>query len=306
MPKIDAPENPITPQLSGLHLFHFDGAPCAQRVRFALGEKGLARGREVAFDSIAPQALAGENGKWVSRVVSLAKKAHVTPAYAQIHLNMVVPALVHDADLYLESMDIIEYLDNAFGGARLAPEEPTLRAATMERVEQAKVLHLSIRYVSFHWGLGRLAMLNAKEQDKLKYLASNGPDGENLVAFYDGYSNNGIPREIFDGHLQKLYAAFEDVDAQLVDGRKFLMSDDVTIADAFWCMKILRLIEFGYPFAAQHPQLFAWFKRMESRPSFQSEVIGNNRMNHRFFVLKARIDKLFGGGIESAVRQLAA
>ncbi len=46
MPKVEQPASPIPGALNGLHLFHFDGAPCAQRVRFALGEKGLARGRE--------------------------------------------------------------------------------------------------------------------------------------------------------------------------------------------------------------------------------------------------------------------
>jgi len=37
---------------------------------------------------------------------------------------------------------------------------PCARAAAMALVERAKVLHLSIRYVTFHWGLSRLAMLN--------------------------------------------------------------------------------------------------------------------------------------------------
>ena len=56
MPKIESPKSPMVAQLQGLHLFHFDGAPCAQRVRFALGEKGLARGREEKFDSATPSA----------------------------------------------------------------------------------------------------------------------------------------------------------------------------------------------------------------------------------------------------------
>lgn len=80
-------------------------------------------------------------------------------------------------------MDIIGYLDDVFGGARLIPEDPVLWTATMSRVEQAKELHLSIRYVTFHWGLGRLAMLNSKERSQLAELAQQGNDGENLVAF---------------------------------------------------------------------------------------------------------------------------
>ncbi|MEM7250072.1 MAG: glutathione S-transferase family protein [Pseudomonadota bacterium] len=306
MPRLDEPTNPITPTLKGLHLFHFDGAPCAQRVRFALGEKGLSRGREVKFDAHRPEAIAGESGRWVSRIVSLVKKHHLTPGYAQIHPNMVVPALVHDGTLYLESMDIIAYLDEAFSGAPLIPAEAALRAATWKRVEEAKVLHLSIRYVTFHWGLGRLAMLSAKERRDLKQVATRGDDGENLVSFYDAYSERAIPGLVFEGHLRKLFDAFQDLELPLGDGRQFLMSDDVSIADAFWAMKVLRLLECGYPFMERHPVLYAWYERVAQRPSFQNEVMGKNRLSHHLFRMKARVESAFGKGITRALDKIAA
>ena len=253
MPRIDKPKSAIPGQLQGLHLFHYDAAPCAQRVRFALGEKGLSRGREVKFDSTTEAATKAEPGKWVSRLISLPKKDHMTNAYAAIHPNMVVPALVHDGQLFLESMDIIEYLDDAFGGPRLVPVENELREAAMDRVQQAKELHRSIRFVTFHWGLGRLAMLNPKERDQLGELAKGGHDEEQLVSFYDQYSTGGIPETIYLDHLDKLYTAFTALNTLLKDGRQFLLSDDVTIADPFWSMKILRLLECGYPVEQHHP-----------------------------------------------------
>ena len=306
MPKVEQPASTIPRALKGLHLFHFDGAPCAQRVRFALGEKGLARGREEKFDSVTPTAVMGEPGRWVSRIVSLVKKDHMTRTYAEIHPNMVVPALVHDGDLYLESMDIIEYLDEAFGGAPLIPTEPILRAATMQRVEQAKELHRSIRYVTFHWGLGRLAMLNTKERRQLTELAHQGEDGENLVSFYEGYSNRTIPEAVYGDHLAKLYKAFRGVNSELQDGRQFLMSDEVSIADAFWSMKILRLLECGYPVKNHHPELYEWYQRIYARPSFRNEVMGKNRLTNRVFRTKAQIESLFGKGLKQAVDAVAA
>ena len=82
---------------------------------------------------------------------------------------MVVPALVHDGRLYLESMDIIEYLDQAFGGSAFVPtESPSTHENTLALVQQAKELHLSLRYVSFRWSLGRLAMLNPKRKPAFK------------------------------------------------------------------------------------------------------------------------------------------
>lgn len=306
MPKIDAPISPIPSQLQGLHLFHFDAAPCAQRVRFALGEKGISRGREEKFDATGPDSVKAQPDMWVSRIVSLPKKDHMTEVYAEIHPNMVVPALVHDGALYLESMDIIEYLDHAFGGAPLVPVDAELRRRTMEKVEQAKLLHRSIRFVTFHWGLGRLAMLNRAERQQLEKLALNGSDDEQLVEFYDQYSTNKIPESVYEGHLNNLFNAFSELNRELEDGRQFLMCDELSIADPFWSMKILRLTECGYPVEAYHPTLFAWYQRMFQRPAFQNEVMGRNRLTHRIFKTKARIESLFGKGLQQAVTKVAA
>lgn len=306
MPLIEAPQSPIVAQLQGLHLFHYDGAPCAQRVRFALGEKGLARGREVRFDAATPESLRGEQGRWVSRVVSLVKKDHMTAAYARIHPDMVVPALVDDGRLYLESMDIIEYLDQRYGAPMLIPEDGNARAATMSLVEQAKALHLSLRYVTFHWGLGRLAMLNSKERERLKALANQGADGENLVTFYDAYSQRTIPERVFEMHLMNLHRAFQALDSQTGDDRAYLMGDELTIADVFWSMKVLRLIETGYPFATRHPRLYEWYERVYARPAFQQEVMGKNRINNRLFRAKAGIENTFGIGLSQALDRVLA
>ena len=306
MPLIQQPKSAIPGQLKGLHLFHYDGAPCAQRVRFALGEKGLARGREVRFDSVTEQSVAAEPDCWVRRVVSLVKKDHLTDTYAQIHPNMVVPALVHDGKLYLESLDIIEYLDAAFGGPPLVPKDATAREAAMARVHQAKELHTAIRYVTFHWGLGRLAIMNQKEREQLAKLAQQGDDDEHLVSFYEGYSNKTIPERVYLDHLTKLYAAFTEVNQTLADGRQYLMSNDVSIADAFWSMKVLRLLECGYPVAEHHPELYAWYQRVYQRPSFQNEVMGKNRIGNRVFRAKARVETWLGKGLKQAVESVAA
>ena len=108
MALVEQPESPIVSKLKGVHLFHYDGAPCAQRVRFALHEKGLVRGREVRFDADDAASCAAQPGAWVSRQVSLVKKEHLTEAYSKIQPNLVVPALVHDGRLHIESMEIIE------------------------------------------------------------------------------------------------------------------------------------------------------------------------------------------------------
>tara|TARA_R100001143_G_scaffold33234_1_gene31790 strand:+ start:1379 stop:2305 length:927 start_codon:yes stop_codon:yes gene_type:complete len=306
MPQVNDSKSEIVPRLQGLHLFHFDGAPCAQRVRFVLGEKNLQRGREVKFDSVSPDTLAAATGTWISRSVSLIKKQNMSAEYARIHPDMVVPALAHDGRLYLESMDIIEYLDQAFGGPAFIPSDPGKRQETLALVEQAKELHLSLRYVSFRWSLGRLAMLSAKEQANLKQLAQGGNDRENLVAFYEAFSNKGIPQQVFDEHLLELHKALSVLNQKLGDGRNYLTGDILTMADVFWAMKLLRLIETGYLVSEHHPLLFAWYERIYRRPAFQQEVMLRNRLLNRVWRSKAAVERMLGLGLDPALKHLLA
>lgn len=306
MPRINNPASPIVGKLEGLHLFHFDGAPCAQRVRFALAEKGLVRGREVKFAAADADSCRGEEGAWVSRIVSLIKREHLSPTYAKIQPNLVVPALVHDGVLYTESMDIIEYIDNTFGGEPLIPiDNPRQLKDMQDLVTLGKQLHRSVRFVTFRWGLRSLGKLSNKEEHELKLLLKNHKDEEKLIDFYQDYDKNTIPDSVYFQHLRQLMTAFQNLDRQLNDGRAFLTGSTVTMADALWAMKLVRLIECGYPLAQCHPALYAWHQRIIARPSFQSGVMQKHKLMHNMFRFKAGIENIFGAGLAGVVLQKA-
>ncbi|MEM7541275.1 MAG: glutathione S-transferase family protein [Pseudomonadota bacterium] len=306
MALIKDPKSVLVGKLEGVHLFHFDGAPCAQRVRFALAEKGLSRGREVRFDADDATACAGEQGAWTSRIVSLIKKDHLSATYADIHPNLVVPALVHDGRLYRESMEIIEYLDEAFGGEPLVPKYDPEQLAEAEALTQlGKQLHQSIRFVTFRWGLGSLAKLNAEESQTLKRLASQGSDEEKLAAFYEGYSNDAIDESVYVEHLRKLNDAFAMLESRFADGRPFITGPTLTMADVIWAMKVLRLTECGYPFGRYYPGVNAWFVRIKNRPSFRMGVMGKHKFLNNAFKIKAAIETVLGIGLVKAMDHYA-
>jgi glutathione S-transferase len=307
MSKVENPKSPIVGKLQGVHLFHYDGAPCAQRVRFALHEKGLIRGREERFDDDSPASSRGEEGKWVSRHVSLVKKDHMTKTYSLIQPNLVVPALVPDGQLHIESMEIVEYLDEAFGGTPLVPKhDRELLADAQALTDLGKALHRSIRFVTFRWGLRGLARLSSKEEDQLRDLLKDSEDGESLASFYEGYDKQTIPDSVYVDHLEKLNAAFCSHDQRLQDGRHFLTGDDLTMADIIWAMKTQRLIECDYPFDQCYPAYAAWFKRVSSRPSFQEGVMGKHRFMSNAFRAKASIENLLGIGLKREVLKRVA
>jgi glutathione S-transferase len=307
MARIDQPISQIVGKLQGLHLFHFDGAPCAQRVRFPLHEKGLVRGREIKFDADDTESCQGEKGAWVSRHVSLVKKEHLTTAYAQIQPNLVVPALVHDGVLHIESMDIVGYLDEAFGGEPLVPRHsPALLADAQALTALGKELHRSIRFVTFRWGLRGLGRLNGKEEQQLRELLKSADDGEKLISFYEGFDGKAIPEELYVEHLEKLTGAFRKHEERLQDGRLFFTGDTLTMADVIWAMKTLRLTECGYPFAQCFPAYYAWYERVSARRSFQEGVLGKHRLMSKAFQAKAAVENIMGIGLKREVLKRVA
>ncbi|MEZ5559197.1 MAG: glutathione S-transferase family protein [Pseudomonadales bacterium] len=300
MPRIEHPASPLVPRLQGLHLFHFDGAPCAQRVRFALAEKGIRRGREVRFDAGDSESCAGEEGAWVSRQVSLIRKDHLTEAYALIQPNLVVPALVHDGVLHTESMDIVEYIDQRFGGEPLLPRDSDRAADVRALVALGESLHRSIRFVTFRWGLRDMGRLKPAEEEQLRRLLDGAHDGERLIEFYERYDSGTWDDGIFRGHLAALEAEFERLDRRLGDGRPFLTGASITMADVIWCMKVLRLDECGYPFRRNYPALWTWYRRIARRPAFREGVMGRHRAMNLAFRVKSRLENLFGVGLRQA------
>ncbi|MEM8769988.1 MAG: glutathione binding-like protein [Pseudomonadota bacterium] len=168
------------------------------------------------------------------------------------------------------------------------------------------MLHRSIRFVTFRWGLGGLARLKPEEEQELRKLLAQGADGEQLQSFYEGYDAKTIPESVYLEHLAQLNAAFAEHDLRLQDGRAFLTGDSLTMADVIWAMKTLRLQECGYPFDPCFPTYAAWYQRVTSRPAFQEGVMGKHRLMSRAFRAKAKLEHLLGKGLRREVLKLAA
>ncbi|MCP5202114.1 MAG: glutathione S-transferase family protein [Gammaproteobacteria bacterium] len=304
MALIESPASPLVPRLQGLHLFGFDGAPCAQRVNFALAEKGLERARKVKWADDHPAALVAPPGTYVYREVSLVRHDNLTEGYAAIQPNMVVPALVHDGRLYIESMDIIAYLDEAFPEQPLRPREPAAAALCDELVQLGKDLHVSVRHVTFHWSLGGLARTDTETEARVARL-ERGDSPEGLAEFYRRFNGNAIELATFHQHLHELEDGYAQQETRLADGRPFLTGPDFSIADIIWAIKVLRLTECAYPFARNFPHLAAWYRRVAARPGFRQGVLGRYKFVHHVFRVKGMLMNLFGRGVVNASRVAA-
>jgi glutathione S-transferase len=77
----------------GVHLIHYITSSCSQKVRIFLNLKGI---------------------KWESHTIDLLASENVEPWFLGINPRGLVPVLVHDGAIHIESNDIIEYLEKTF------------------------------------------------------------------------------------------------------------------------------------------------------------------------------------------------
>lgn len=295
---VDNPKSELPAQLKGLHLFGDGLAPCAQRVRFALGEKGFRRSPDIKWNSTRPDTLqAAEPHTYISRRVSLPRKQHLCAEYAALHPNMVVPALVHDGVLHIESVDIIEYLDETWPDNPLFPREHESRQLCDKYVQMAKELHRSVRYMSFKWSFGAMAKLDEKQLQLLNELEREASP-ENLLSFYDEFSHDRITQEVYMHHLRRLQSGFAELEQLFVsDQRPWIVGSAFSMADIIWAIKVLRIRDCGYPMARHFPALYAWFLRVRARPGFVEGVWRDARWASRAFRVKSAVTGLFSPNI---------
>ena len=89
-------------------LYHHGSSVCAAKVRIALAEKSLP---------------------WEGVYVDILRGDQFDPAYTKLNPKAVVPTLVHDGNVIIESTVICEYLDECFPEPPLKPADPAHRAA---------------------------------------------------------------------------------------------------------------------------------------------------------------------------------
>ena len=90
-----------------LKLLHHSTSVCSSKVRFALAEKNL---------------------DFEGQIIDLIKGEQHTPAYLKLNPKGVVPTLIDDGMVIVESNVICEYLDDVFASPPLRPESPYERA----------------------------------------------------------------------------------------------------------------------------------------------------------------------------------
>ncbi|MEM7133823.1 MAG: glutathione S-transferase family protein [Chloroflexota bacterium] len=245
MPLIET-KNVEVQQFTGLHLYHAGFSSCAQRVRITLAEKNL---------------------EWTSHVVDLAKKEHATEEYQSINPMGLVPTFVDNGQVIIESVDIIDYIEEKFGGMTLMPASDAGKAEVRRWTAKADHAQHGLKLLTHEFLFKGGRRMTPEQLDT--FLSNH--HNEELGAFMRKFSSEeGFSKVELDEAVQGHYDLFQELDRAL-DGSDWLVENTFSLADIAWTPNVHRLDILGYPIGL-HPNLNAWYQRIQERPSYISAL----------------------------------
>jgi glutathione S-transferase len=239
----------------GVHVLHFMGSSCSQKLRVFLNLKGI---------------------EWQSHPVDLPHYENMQPWFLGINPRGLVPVLVHDGAVHIESNDIIQYLEQKFPAPRLIPAGHEKEVASLLHHEDD--LHLDLRTLSFRFVFAPPGP--PKPAAALESYIANGAgtvqgavDREKQVQieFWQRAAKEGFTDERVRTSALRFRAEFDALEKRLAK-QPYLMGDELSVLDIAWLIYAHRLSLGGYPFARLHSHVHAWVERLRAMPEFAKEI----------------------------------
>ncbi len=153
---------------------------------------------------------------WTSHHLHLHKGENITPEYFGIHPKGLVPTLVHDGVVIIESTDIIDYLDETFPEPPLRPNNADATEEMGHWMRTAADNHIYVKTYMFANRLGKRMAKSEAELANYRELQDN----EELIQFHEENSSSRRTfRERVSRATQVLTDCFAGIDRALDDHR---------------------------------------------------------------------------------------
>lgn len=247
-------------------LYNAPQSTCSQRVRFVLNAKGLA------FEEKKLDLLAGDQLK---------------PDYLALNPNGVVPTLVHDGEVVIDSSVIIEYLDEISPEPIcFTPRDAAARArmrALMRFIDEMPAA--AVRVPTFNIAfLPRFAAMS--EQEFLAFAESKPLRKEFMLAM----GRKGFPQKDMDAALARMQRTYERMDQAIESsGGPWLMGRDITLADIALMPAIVRMADLGLASGwADRPRVARWYEGIRAHPAFKPTYYFGSLLTEQFAHLRER------------------
>jgi glutathione S-transferase len=252
-------------------LYHHGMSVCAAKVRMAFAEKGV---------------------EWEGRYIDIRAGESHTPEYLALNPKGVVPTLVHDTSVIVESTVICEYIDDAFDGPSLVPTDPIGRARMRnwtKRLDDG--LHFPAT-AALTFAIARRPGLPGAVQRFTPGMAmmtdpepvTPGPLRELLEA-------SGISATTLAAALGTFDKAIADVENSL-SRTSWLAGETFSLADTGFAPYLTRLdcLQLSWLWA-DRPRVTDWYRRIRDRASYGPSITD-------WFDPQAEIDAMARNGRE--------
>lgn len=239
----------------GIHLLHAAVSSCSQKTRIFLNLKEI---------------------EWTSHLINIENGENHEPWFLGITARGLVPVLVDDGDVHIESNDILLYLDEKFPTPPLLPkaEDSTAR----ELLDLEDEMHMDLRALTFRYLVPRkhnfiknpesLSRLEAR-QSTLGGKVDKQKDVE--LAFWNAANqNDGITDDQVAIATEKFVKTFTNLDNRLAS-RTFILGDSISVVDIAWFIYANRLLMARYPLQL-HTHLQRWFDNIKTIDAFAREI----------------------------------
>ena len=232
-----------------IELYHNDMSVCAQKVRFALAEKKL---------------------KWEGHHLNLRAGDQQRPAYLKLNPNAVVPTLVDNGAVIIESTMINEYLDDAYPEISLRPADAVSRARMRLWTKQLDdSVHaatsvvssaIAFRYQKLASGMEALEEFHRKMPDPVKRERS----WENIT--------KGVESRFFPEAIKRFEKLLGDLESALSE-HPWLAGKEFSLADIGYAPYATRLVHLQLQFLwDKRPHVAGWYARLLERRTYKEAL----------------------------------
>jgi glutathione S-transferase len=232
-----------------IELYHNDMSVCAQKVRFALAEKKL---------------------KWEGHHLNLRAGDQQKPEYLKLNPNAVVPTVVDNGAVIIESTMINEYLDDAYPDISVRPADAVSRARmrlwtkqlddSVHAATSAISSAIAFRYQKLAGGMEELQRFHEKMPDPVKRASS----WENVT--------KGVESRFFPEAIRRFDKLLTDMENVLTAGT-WLAGKEFSLADIGYAPYATRLDHLQLQFLwDKRPRFAGWYDRLRERRTYKEAL----------------------------------